>query len=141
MVTHHGLCFSDEEELSESAMERKEDRDAGGVLNQTALHSSEELPQRPQKCKVTTPVNTHNNQNVRSLHSKWLYHYLYLNYKAHLICPVNVPLAVGRGHLHGLFLNLTPQVHVYNSLIHALSADDDVTVSKRHGNHANHLDM
>lgn len=96
MVTHHGLGFSDEEELSESAMERKEDRDAGGVLNQTALHSSEELPQRPQKCKVTTPVNTHNNQDVRSLHSKWLYHYLYLNYKAHLICPVNVPLAVGR---------------------------------------------
>ncbi len=59
MVTHHGLGFSNEEELSESTMERKEDRDAGGVLNQTALHSSKELPQWPQKCKVTTPVLTH----------------------------------------------------------------------------------
>lgn len=51
------------------------------------------------------------------------------------------PLRWAGGYLHGLFLNLTPQVHVYNSLIHTLSADDDVTVSKRHGNHANHLDM
>lgn len=59
MVTHHSLCFSDEKELSESAMERKEDCDAGGVLNQTTLHSSEELPQRPQKCEVTSPVLTH----------------------------------------------------------------------------------
>lgn len=68
MVTHHGLCFGDEKELCESAVERKEDRDAGGVLTQTTFHSSEELPQWPQKCKVTTPVNTHNNLNVRSLH-------------------------------------------------------------------------
>lgn len=73
MVTHHGLCFSNEKELGESAMERKEDRDAGGVLTQTTFHSSEELPQWPQKCKVTTPVLKHNNQNVRSLHSKALF--------------------------------------------------------------------
>lgn len=59
MLTHHGLGFSYEKELSESTMERKEDRDAGGVLNQPTFHSSEELPQRPQKRKVTTPVLTH----------------------------------------------------------------------------------
>jgi len=59
MVTHHGLCFGNEKELCESAVKRKEDRDAGGVLTQTTFHSSEELPQRPQKFKVTTPVLTH----------------------------------------------------------------------------------
>lgn len=141
MVTHHGLGFSNEEELSESTMERKEDRDAGGVLNQTALHSSKELPQWPQKCKVTTPVLTHKNLNVRSLHSKWLYHYSYLNYKAISFAQFIFPLRWAGGHLHGLFLNLTPQVHVSISLIHALSADDDVTVSKHHRNHANLPDM
>ncbi len=121
MVTHHGLGFSNEEELSESTMERKEDRDAGGVLNQTALHSSKELPQWPQKCKVTTPVLTHTKIKT------WGHYTLNSFIITHIwtIRPSHLPslcfLAVGAGgHLHGLFLNLIPQVHVSISLIHAV---------------------
>jgi len=46
------------------------------------------------------------------------------------------------GYSSNSLTHLTPQVNVSISPIHGLSAaDDDVTVSKHHGNYANQPDM
>lgn len=56
--------------------------------------------------------------------------------------PCGKQMVICMGYSSTLLTYLTPQVHVSISLIHCLSADDDdVTVSKHHGNYANQPDM